>query len=99
MGVALKQLAFKMVVERKDFFSKSLGVFSFISEPLYKMLDAMVSCHIVTQDLVNVADSHMKFGFLDLTMIPSSDLIFTRYWALLVYSINGDFKHTNKSGF
>ena len=63
-----------MVVERKDFFPKSLGVFSLISEPVYKMLDATVSCHIMTLDLVNVVDSHMKFGFPDLTMIPSNDL-------------------------
>lgn len=59
------------------------------------MLDAIVSSHVMTLDLVNVVDSHMKFGFPDLTMIPSN----TGYWALLVYSINGDFKQTDKSEF
>lgn len=61
------------------------------------MLDAVASHHIVTQALVNIASSHLKFGFPDLTIILHNDLIFIWYRVLLVYGINSDFKQTDQS--
>lgn len=61
------------------------------------MLDTMVSHHVMIQGLVNVADPHLKCGFLDLKIILTNYLIFVGYWALLVHDINSDFKQTNHS--
>ena len=60
------------------------------------MLDAVVSHHVMIQGLVNVADPHLKCGFLDLAIILSNNLIFVGYWTLSVYGISSDFKHTNQ---
>lgn len=56
------------------------------------MLDAMVSHHVMTKGLVNVAD-FTKFGFADLTIILSNHLILYapgHCW----YVTNSDLKQT-----